>query len=327
MTALPATRTLIVVVTDPATATLRSVCALPATATLRVVSVHPATATLCDVFAVPATATLSTPASILAVSASPTRRPRITRPITSAIGAESERAGRRGGSAALTAEQAISDTERVTTVSERSPRTAAERSGVRDALLAAAERLILEKGARGLTTREIAREAGCSDSALYVHFEDKAHLMASLCERWTPDLRTFLGSLIERVGAGTVEENLRDIAVVSLRVYRDMVPTTFAIAGDPEMLVYHRAALRAAGRGPRASIEAVAAYISAEQRLGRVRSDADPVMAANLLMGSCWQRAALAHYFGEDLIEMDDATYARELAAMIMRGLHQEVEA
>ena len=227
----------------------------------------------------------------------------------------------------MTAEQSISNTERVTAGTERSPRAATERPAVREALLEAAERLILEKGARGLTTREIAREAGCSDSALYVHFEDKAHLLASLCERWTPDLRTFLGSLIDRVGAGSVEENLRDIAVVSLRVYRDMVPTTFAIAGDPEMLVYHRAAMRAAGRGPKASIEAVAAYIGAEQRLGRVRSDADSVMAANVLMGSCWQRAALAHYFGEDLIGMDDATYARELAAMIMRGLHQEVEA
>lgn len=203
----------------------------------------------------------------------------------------------------------------------------ADRPGVRDALLAAAERLILEKGARGLTTREIAREAGCSDSALYVHFEDKAHLMASLCERWTPDLRTFLGSLIERVGAGSVEVNLQDIAAVSLRAYRDMVPTTFAIAGDPELLLYHRAALKAAGRGPKVSIDAVAAYISAEQRLGRIRADADPVLAANLLVGSCWQRAAFGHYFGEDLINIDDATYAHELAAMIMRGLHQEVEA
>ncbi|HEX6539822.1 MAG TPA: TetR/AcrR family transcriptional regulator [Candidatus Dormibacteraeota bacterium] len=212
------------------------------------------------------------------------------------------------------------------TQTERSPKGGAERPGVREALLAATERLILEKGARGLTTREIARAAGCSDGALYVHFEDKAHLLASLCERWLPDLRTFLGSLIERVGAGNVEENLRDIATRSLRVYREMVPTTFAIAGDPELLAYHRQAMRSAGRGPRSGAEAIAAYISAEQRLGRVRPDADAPMAANVLMGSCWQRAALGHYFDEDLIDVDDSTYARDLAAMLMRGLHQEGE-
>lgn len=215
----------------------------------------------------------------------------------------------------------------MTTDTERSPRTLAARPGPRDALLAAAQKLILEKGARGLTTREIAREAGCSDGALYVHFADKAHLMASLCEHWTPDLRSFLGSLIERVGVGTVEENLRDIAELSLRVYRDMIPTTFAIAGDPEMLVYHRAALRAASRGPRFSMDAIAAYVGAEQRLGRIRADADPRMTANVLMGSCWQRAAFGHYFDEDLLDIDDAAYARALAAMLMRGLLQEVEA
>lgn len=212
------------------------------------------------------------------------------------------------------------------TETERSPRGGADRPGVRDALLAAAERLILEKGARGLTTREIAREAGCSDSALYVHFEDKAHLMASLCERWTPDLRLFLGSLIDHVGADTVEDNLRDIAVRSLRVYREMIPTTFAIAGDPEMLAYHRDALRVAQRGPKVSLDAITAYISAEQRLGRVRRDADATMAANVLMGSCWQRAAFGHYFDENFIDVDDATYARDLAAMLMRGLHPQEE-
>lgn len=227
---------------------------------------------------------------------------------------------------ALTRERPITHTEQVITQSERSPRSTADRPGVRDALLAAAERLILEKGARGLTTREIAREAGCSDGALYIHFQDKAHLLASLCERWVPDLRSLVGSLIERVGSGTVEDNLGDIATVALRAYREMVPTSFAIAGDPEMLAYHRDALRSTGRGPRTTFEAVAAYIGAEQRLGRVRGDADPRLAANVLMGSCWQRAALGHYFAEDLMDVDDAAYARDLAAMIMRGLHQEVE-
>ncbi|MBV8527157.1 MAG: TetR/AcrR family transcriptional regulator, partial [Candidatus Dormibacteraeota bacterium] len=152
------------------------------------------------------------------------------------MSAAPECAAPRPANTILTAEQAISDTERVTTDTERSPRSTAERPGVRDALLAAAERLILEKGARGLTTREIAREAGCSDSALYVHFEDKAHLMSSLCERWTTDLRSFLGSLIERVGAATVARNLQDIAAVSLRVYRDMIPFSFEITATTEML-------------------------------------------------------------------------------------------
>lgn len=199
--------------------------------------------------------------------------------------------------------------------------TSTGRANVREALLAAAERLIRERGARALTTREIAREAGCSDSALYVHFAGKHELLVSICERWVPDLHGALGSLIERVGARTVEDNLCDLASVAVRVYREMMPATFAIAGDPELLQYHRAAMKAAGRGPKRGAEAIASYVAAEQRLGRVRNDADVTMAANLLLGSCWQRAALAHYFGEDLIAVDDETYARGVAAAVMRGL------
>jgi AcrR family transcriptional regulator len=200
-------------------------------------------------------------------------------------------------------------------------RPATGRQDIRAALLEAADHLMRERGACSLTTREIAREAGCSDGALYVHFEDKAHLLASVCERWLPDLSAAVGDLVDRVGVATVEHNLQAIATVALRAYREMVPFMYAIAGDPELLAHHRAALRAAGRGPRRGIEAVAAYIAAEQRLGRVRSDADVTMIANLLLGSCWQRAATHHYFGEDIVAVDDATFARKLATALTCGL------
>jgi AcrR family transcriptional regulator len=196
-----------------------------------------------------------------------------------------------------------------------------DRPDLRDALLAAADRLMRERGARGLTTREIAREAGCSDGALYVHFQDKAHLLAAVCERWIPDLASAVGSLIERVGVATVQENLEEIAAVALRTFNEMVPAIFAIGGDPELLTYQQAALRAAGRGPRRGVESIAAYLAAEQRLGRVRADADAVMAANLVLGSCWQRAAMGYYFGENLLPIDDAAYAGGLAAAVTRGL------
>lgn len=195
------------------------------------------------------------------------------------------------------------------------------RQDTRQALLGAATRLMVARGVRGLTTREIAREAGCSDSALYVHFEDKDHLLAAVCEQWMPDLVAAVGSLIDRVGTSTVEANLEAIAQIAIRTYRDMVPSMFAIAGDRELLDHHRGALHAAQRGPRRGIDAIAAYIAAEQRLGRVRVDADAQMAANLVIGACWQRAALGHYFGEDVIPMDDSTYASGVAGTVMRGL------
>ena len=198
------------------------------------------------------------------------------------------------------------------------------RQSVRTALLEAATRLMRERGFRGLTTREIAREAGCSDSALYVHFEDKAHLLAAVCELYIPDLVAAVGSLVERVGAGTVEGNLEEIAVIALRTYRELAPSMYAIAGDPELLAHFQASLRSKDRGPRRGVMAIAAYIAAEQRLGRVRADTDSEMAANLLLGSAWQRAAAAHFFGENLVDVTDAEYAHTVAVTLLRGLGAE---
>jgi AcrR family transcriptional regulator len=195
------------------------------------------------------------------------------------------------------------------------------RADLRVTLLEAADRLMRERGARGVTTREIARAAGCSEGALYVHFAGKAQLLSALCERVLPDLHSALGDLVHRVGVASVANNLAGIATSALRAYRELVPITFAIGGDPQLLNYHRATLKAANRGPRRGLEAIQSYLIAEQRLGRVRSDADCRMAANLLIGSCWQRAAMHHYFGEDLLPIDDARFASTLADTLMRGL------
>jgi AcrR family transcriptional regulator len=195
------------------------------------------------------------------------------------------------------------------------------RSDLREALLDAAQRLIRERGAAGVTTREIAREAGCSEGALYVHFRDKAGLMTAVCQRWLPDLATTVGSLIERVGADTVQANLESIATAAVRSFHGLVPSMLAIGGDPDLLRHHRAAMKAAGLGPQRGIDAIGAYLAAEQRLGRVRPDIDPAIAASVLLGACWQRATIRSYFDEDSVPVDDAAFAAGVAAVLSRGL------
>lgn len=177
------------------------------------------------------------------------------------------------------------------------------------------------RGVAALTTREIARQAGCSDGALYVHFADKAHLLMAACERWVPDLIAATGDLVNRVGAGTVAGNLEDIALASLEAFAEMAPLSYAIGGDPELLACHRAIVRARKMGPKRSVGAVRDYLAAEQRVGRVRADASIEVAASMLTGSCWHRAAARHYFGEDVVPVDDATYAAQLAQTMAAAL------
>src|SRR3954469_163312 len=50
-------------------------------------------------------------------------------------------------------------------------------------ILEAAERIFVAEGYEGATIRKIADEVGVSSTALYMHFHDKACILAEICER------------------------------------------------------------------------------------------------------------------------------------------------
>lgn len=61
----------------------------------------------------------------------------------------------------------------------------------RGEILAAAERIFVEKGYEGATIRKIAEEVGLSSTALYMHFADKAEILNEIC-------RTAFEGLLQR---------------------------------------------------------------------------------------------------------------------------------
>lgn len=61
----------------------------------------------------------------------------------------------------------------------------------RGEILAAAERIFVEKGYEGATIRKIAEEVGLSSTALYMHFADKAEILNEIC-------RTAFDGLLQR---------------------------------------------------------------------------------------------------------------------------------
>lgn len=67
----------------------------------------------------------------------------------------------------------------------------------REAILAAAERLFVERGYRGISMREIASEVGMTKAALYYHFRDKEQLFVALLNNVLDEL----AALIERCRA------------------------------------------------------------------------------------------------------------------------------
>lgn len=168
-------------------------------------------------------------------------------------------------------------------------RAAALRGGdqsLRDHLIATAQRLIAERGAGRLTVRDIAREAGVADGVLYNHFADKEELLAYALRAHLRSAERLAGAPPARAGAGTVEANLRACLTWALALHAAVLP---AFAG----LLHQRAVLARLAELPQPEAGdwpvrvAIAEYLRAEQRLGRVAPHARVGAVAALVVGVC----------------------------------------
>jgi hypothetical protein len=57
-----------------------------------------------------------------------------------------------------------------------------------------------------------------------------------------------------------------------------------------------------------------------------VRGDADPVAAAAMLLGACFQRAFLRHFLAEDLVPPEGDHFAQEVVRGLMLALFPSEE-
>ena len=193
--------------------------------------------------------------------------------------------------------------------------------GTRERMVEAAERVMRERGLARSTTREIAREAGFSEGALYKHFEGKEDLFLHVLAERLPSFVALAKELPGRAGVGTVEDTLGEVARRSLPFFSEGVPIIASIFSEPALLARHAEEIRRRGGGPQRANEAVAAYLRAEQELGRVREDADPEAAAGMLLGACFQRAFLRRFLAEEADPSEEEGFAREVVGTLMQSL------
>jgi AcrR family transcriptional regulator len=187
----------------------------------------------------------------------------------------------------------------------------------RDRIVDAARRVILTKGLVRATTREIAAAAGVSEGTLYNYFASKEEMFLVALGQLPADFIAKVISLPQRAGSESVRALLTDLARVGIAFYADAIPMGASIFADPELLARHRELLAVRGAGPQRANEAIAAYLRAEQDLGRVRADADPEAIAYLLLGAIYQRAYWREFLGDTASsEADDAFVASLLETL-----------
>ena len=169
----------------------------------------------------------------------------------------------------------------------------------RSEILRAAEKLMKSQGLSGVTTRQISHEVGCSEGALYVHFKGRLELLLAMLEEGLPDMLGPLKKLRESVGHRCPRENLVAALGGIFEFHQRIVPASAGLFAEPELLDAYRQSLGRQGKGPHLSMAALAKYIVAEQKLGRIAPGADSELAAYILMSSSFFRAFMELFSGK----------------------------
>ena len=192
-------------------------------------------------------------------------------------------------------------------------------SQTRARLIEATIRVVQEVGYARATTRAIAETAGVAEGTIYRHFPDKQRLFFAAIQERNQTVFAWVSQLPELAGTSTVQANLTESLRQLAGLRNDLLPLELALLTDPDLAREHRTAMANAGPdlmalGPPGVI---AAYLAAEQRLGRIQSGIDAGEAAIVI---------LATLFGIALVPDDPeaGSVADRIAtavAMLMSGL------
>jgi AcrR family transcriptional regulator len=164
----------------------------------------------------------------------------------------------------------------------------------REAILDAAEILVRDQGASRLSFPAIACRLNCPESDVRAHFESPNTLLVEVVAKRGP---RFLVPE-PQAGSGTVGGNLIAFAGHVVRFYRRGVPLFSVVSADVEVAQGLRAALPVRADAPAPIFRVLSNYFAAEQALGRVRADADPMMLAITIVGPCFMWAFMDYATG-----------------------------
>ncbi len=195
---------------------------------------------------------------------------------------------------------------------------------LRERILDATLQVICQRGMARTRTSAIARAAGCSEGSIYRYFAGKPELFQEVLRTRLSSLLDALPGLPMRAGSATVEANLAEVARAALSFYGEVVPLYAGLYADSELLADQRSQVVGGDLSPNRAVGGLADYLRAEQRLGRVRPQADPVAVARLVFSSCLGESFFCALLDGRLDEVDREQHASALAALLASELEPE---
>lgn len=176
-------------------------------------------------------------------------------------------------------------------------------------ILSAAREVFLERGISARTS-EIARRAGISEGTIFKRYPTKEALFAAAMGADKPG---WTETLNDRVGRGDVRENLVQLCIDITWELRRTVPAALCAWG----------ARTVDARGDaNDELKALAIYLEAEMKLGRLRA-ADPLPLARAFFSALLGHAVLELTHAAELIPLSDRNFARTLVDGFLVGLRR----
>lgn len=185
-------------------------------------------------------------------------------------------------------------------------------------IITAAQEVFLERGAQA-TTAEVAARAGVSEGTLFNRFKSKVDLFRAAMEPPAGKVPEWLQFLGDRVGLGSVRNNLEDAAIMALAFFRKIMPLIMmswsnqSACGLPEALMDPDPA-------PLRALKHLAGYFEAEMRLGRLRRH-DAEILARTFTGCLMQYVVFETIMkAHDQLPLPEERFARGLVELIWQG-------
>ena len=195
-----------------------------------------------------------------------------------------------------------------------------KKRNLRQEILDATQRLIQTDGIMRLTTKEIAREAGCAEGTLFKYFRRKEDICLAVVLENAPRFRVNLACI--RAGEGAVAANLASICMAAMDFFAKLIPLAGSLFSDINLLTRHREEMTAQGRGPQDVFALIAAYIEGEPRLRRIHASVSSHAIASLLLGPCFHRIFIRQALGRFGNSAGDRAFVEAVVESLVQGLN-----
>ena len=194
---------------------------------------------------------------------------------------------------------------------------AVSETGTRDQIVTATRKLIEDHGIAHITSKQIARAAGCAEGTIFRHFARKEDLLLAAVLANFPSLREALMSIT----GGTPRERLQRLALNVIRFFEQITPAAVAVLSDAELTRRHRETMREHNGGPQRLYMAVSRFIKSEQARGALHADLSPAHISSALLGPCFFRVFTRLSLGKNALEITDEEFVAGLVDTLWDGL------